>query len=99
MAYFHRREENTPDPEHLFHQPVDLYAPDDEEDEDLPRTEAAEHLRRRLIHFRFLASMGDFLGVIVGALVILLLIALLISLVHWVKNDMEQSFTLLQHLR
>ena len=87
MAYFHRREDPGKTPVRLFHQPVDLYAVDDEEE--LPITEDEENRRSRINHYRFLASMGDFFGVILGAVVILVLIALLISLVHWVRNDMS----------
>ena len=99
MPYFHRKDETQQEPARLFHLPVDLYAADeDEEEADLSPTEAEEDERARTRHFRFLASMGDFFGVILGAALILVLIALLISLVYWVKDDLEQSFTILQHL-
>ena len=98
MAHFHRREEHESAPARLFREPVNLDPFEEDEDSDLPLTEEEEHRRARVRHFRFLASLGDFFGVILGAMVILLLIALLISLIHWVRNDMSQSFTLLQHL-
>lgn len=67
---------------------------DDELDDDLLTDEEKAALRRS--HWRVLANVGDFAGVIVGTAVILILIALIISLVHWVRSDITQSFTLWQ---
>lgn len=64
------------------------------EDDDFLTDEEKAALRRS--RWRVLASLGDFAGVIVGTAVILILIALLISLVHWVRSDITQSFTLWQ---
>ena len=64
------------------------------EDDDLLTDEEKAALRRS--RWRVLASLGDFAGVIVGTAVILILIALIISLVHWVRSDITQSFTLWQ---
>ena len=67
---------------------------DDELDDELLTDEEKAALRRS--HWRVLANVGDFAGVIVGTAVILILIALIISLVHWVRSDITQSFTLWQ---
>ena len=68
----------------------DLYLDDSE----LLTEEEKAALRRS--HWRVLANVGDFAGVIIGTAAILILIALLISLVHWVRSDITQSFTLWQ---
>ena len=69
-------------------------AADFELDDDLLTDEEKAALRRS--RWRVLASVGDFAGVIAGTAVILILIALIISLVHWVRSDITQSFTLWQ---
>ena len=69
--------------------PEDLYL-----DDDLLTEEEQAALRRS--RWRVLASLGDFAGVIAGTAVILILIALIITLVHWVRSDITQSFTLWQ---
>ena len=70
--------------------PEELYLDDD----DLLTEE--EHAALRRSRWRVLASLGDFAGVIAGTAVILILIALIITLVHWVRSDITQSFTLWQ---
>ena len=64
------------------------------EDEDLLTDEEKAVLRRD--RWRVLANLSDFFGVILGTVVILVLIALIITLVHWVRSDITQSFTLWQ---
>ncbi|MCH5287577.1 MAG: hypothetical protein J1E43_09150 [Christensenellaceae bacterium] len=64
------------------------------EDEDLLTDEEKAALRRE--RWRVLANLGDFIGVIAGTAVILVLIALIITLLHWVRSDITQSFTLWQ---
>lgn len=64
------------------------------DDGDLLTDEEKAALRRS--RWRVLANVGDFAGVIVGTAAILILIALIISLVHWVRSDITQSFTLWQ---
>ena len=64
------------------------------EDEDLLTDEEKAELRRD--RWRVLANLSDFIGVIAGTAVILVLIALIITLVHWVRSDITQSFTLWQ---
>ena len=71
-----------------------IYDQPDPEDDELLTDEEKAALRRS--HWRVLANVGDFAGVIVGTAVILILIALIISLVHWVRSDITQSFTLWQ---
>lgn len=71
-----------PDPEDL------------ELDDDLLTDEEKAALRRS--RWRVLANVSDFAGILAGTAVILVLIALLISLVHWVRSDITQSFTLWQ---
>ena len=70
--------------------PEELYL----EDEDLLTEEEQAALRRDRWHV--LANLGDFIGTIAGTAVILVLIALIITLVHWVRSDITQSFTLWQ---
>ena len=74
----------------VYDQPEEVYL----EDEDLLTDEEKASLRRS--RWRVLASLGDFAGVIAGTAMILILIALIISLVHWVRSDITQSFTLWQ---
>ena len=64
------------------------------EDDDLLTDEEKAALRRNRWHV--LANLGDFIGVILGTAAILILIALILSLVHWVRSDITQSFTLWQ---
>ena len=64
------------------------------EDEDLLTDEEKAALRRS--RWQVLANLSDFAGVIAGTAVILILIALIITLVHWVRSDITQSFTLWQ---
>ena len=64
------------------------------EDEDLLTDEEKAALRRD--RWRVLANLSDFIGVIAGTAVILVLIALILTLVHWVRSDITQSFTLWQ---
>lgn len=65
---------------------------DDEPDE--PMTEA-ERRAARQGRFRVAAGVLDFFGVIAGTVVILILIALLVSLITWLRQDFDQTFTLL----
>ena len=65
------------------------------EDDDLLLTEEEQAALRRE-RWHVFASLGDFIGVIVGTALILVLIALIITLVHWVRSDITQSFTLWQ---
>ena len=76
--------------ESAYDRPEEIYL----EDEDLLTDEEKASLRRS--RWRVLASLGDFIGVLAGTAVILILIALIISLVHWVRSDITQSFTLWQ---
>ncbi len=62
--------------------------------EDLLTEEEMAALRRS--HWKVMAGLGDFLGVIVGTAVILVLVALLVSLVNWLLADMNTTFTLWQ---
>lgn len=62
--------------------------------EDLLTEEEQAELKRS--HWKLLASLADFAGVIVGTAAILLLLTLLFSLLNWLVNDMSQSFILLQ---
>lgn len=71
-------------------EPEDIYL----EDDDLLTDEEKAALRRTRWHV--LANLGDFIGVIAGTAAILLLVALIISLLHWVRSDITQSFTLWQ---
>ena len=73
----------------VYDQPDEVYL-----DDDLLTDEEKAALRRS--RWRVLASLGDFAGVIAGTAIILILIALIISLVHWVRSDITQSFTLWQ---
>ena len=84
--------------DNLYDQPAldDVYELEDDvlEDDELLTEEEQAALRRT--RWRVLANLSDFIGVIAGTAVILLLIALIISLVHWVRSDITQSFTLWQ---
>ena len=64
------------------------------EDDDLLTDKEKAALRRTRWHV--LANLGDFIGVIAGTAAILVLVALIISLLHWVRSDISQSFTLWQ---
>ena len=64
------------------------------EEDDLLTEEEQAALRRERWHV--LANLGNFIGVIAGTALILVLIALIITLVHWVRSDITQSFTLWQ---
>ena len=50
-----------------------------------------EQNRRTMI-----SGLTNFVGVILGAAAILILAALLISLLHWLKEDLNDSFTFLK---
>ncbi len=41
------------------------------------------------------AGMSNFLSVVLGVVVILLLILLLASLIHWLRNDIAATFTMM----
>lgn len=62
--------------------------------DDLLTDEEREELRQS--HWRLMAGLGDFAGVIVGVGVILLMVMLLISLLNWLAADIVQTFTLWQ---
>ena len=63
------------------------------EERQLTDEERAE-LRRS--NWQMISGLADFAGVILGTAAILLLVALLVSLLNWLVNDLNQSFTLLQ---
>lgn len=45
--------------------------------------------------FELFAGMSNFFSVVVGVVVILLLILLLASLLHWLRNDILATFTMM----
>ena len=63
-------------------------------DDELLTDEERNELRRS--HWKLLAGLADFAGVILGTVAILVLIMLLVSLLNWLINDISQSFILLQ---
>lgn len=66
----------------------------DEDLDDLLTEEDRLELRRGT--WKTLASVSDFIGVILGTAAILLLVALLASLLNWLVSDISQTFTLWQ---
>lgn len=56
----------------------------------------AEQAALRRSHWKLMAGLMDFIGVIVGTAVILLLVMLLVSLINWLLADVNQTFTLWQ---
>ncbi|MBQ8201156.1 MAG: hypothetical protein IJZ74_05250 [Clostridia bacterium] len=56
----------------------------------------AERAALRRNHWRLLAGLADFIGVIAGTAAILVLIALLVSLLNWLMADINQTFTMWQ---
>lgn len=63
-------------------------------DDELLTDEERNELRRS--HWKLLAGLADFAGVILGTVAILVLVMLLVSLLNWLINDVSQSFILLQ---
>ena len=52
--------------------------------------------RRRRTKYMVLASMGDFVGMVIGFFVILACVVLLTTLLTWLKGDIVQVFDSLQ---
>lgn len=65
-----------------------------DDDLDEPMTDEERRIARQG-RFRVAAGVMDFFGVIAGTVVILVLIALLVSLITWLQQDFDQTFTLL----
>ncbi len=102
MALF-RHEAREETPERLFLQPVEDdglsgEAWDGEDDFADDADYQAELKAQRDDQFRAAAGLGDFLGVMLGLAAVLALVALLLSLYSWVRRDLLETFSLLQHL-
>ena len=67
--------------------------PDPEAEERLSREEAEEERRGR---WRMTEGMLNFLAVVVGAILIVLLTALLFSMINWLLNDVNTTFSVLK---
>ena len=78
----------------LFDEKMDFGEDLDPLSEELLSDEEQAELKRS--HWRLIAGLADFAGVILGTAAILVLIMLLVSLLNWLVNDMNQSFILLQ---
>ena len=65
------------------------------EEEQEPLTEE-EQEEKRSKRFRLAFGAGNLTAVITGSVVILVLLALLLSMINFVINDVNRSFTLLQ---
>lgn len=47
-------------------------------------------------HFRFMAGMFDFFGVVIGIACCLVLLAMLFSLLNWLRNDISSALAIFQ---
>ncbi len=94
MAYFLKKKEPEAH-QPLFLQPV---AEDSEyDDADMePLDFEAEERERREERYQVLATLGNLVSIVAAVAVILLLSMLLLSLWQWVRQDLLNSFTLLQ---
>ena len=52
--------------------------------------------QERQDHFRVIAGVREFLGVVLGVICILVLLALLFSLVSWLTQDVSSTFAILR---
>lgn len=67
---------------------------DDYLDEAYLTEEERQELRRS--NWQLLSGLADFAGIVLGTAAILVIIALLMSLIHWLADDIGQTFTLWQ---
>lgn len=67
---------------------------DDPEEEELTEEEQREI---RMQRYQLTSGAGNLAAVITGAVVILLLLALLMSMISFVMNDADRTFTLFQN--
>ncbi len=94
MAYFLKKKEPEAH-QRLFLQPVrdDGY---DEEWPEEPLDLEAEERERRQERFSVLATLGNLFSIVAAVAAILALSLLALSLYQWVRQDLLNSFTLLQ---
>ena len=69
---------------------------DDPEEEEEELTEE-EQQEIRMQRYQLTSSAGNLAAVIIGTVVILLLLALLMSMISFVMNDADRTFTLFQN--